>query len=144
MNKGLNMQLVKSENRSLILYLLNREGSLSRKELSARLGLTPAAVTKICTGLIDAGFIRESGESAPQGKSGRREILLSLCLDDKAVLGINAEKDCVTLSVSRLDGMLIKSEQIAFSENVDDIIANAKRFKEQNEKGLNHIKTIMV
>lgn len=139
MAQGLNMQLVKSENRTLILSLLNSEGKMSRKELASRLGLTPAAVTKICSGLIEDGFIRESGESVEEGKSGRREILLSLCLNDKAVFGINAEKDTVTLSFSLLDGTLIKSKQFAFTEDIKTVAEEAKAFKAANEKGFNLI-----
>ena len=54
---GLNLQSLKSKNRSLILYELNANGKLSRKELSKKLSLTPAAVTKIFSELIDKGFI---------------------------------------------------------------------------------------
>lgn len=129
MAKGLNLQLVKSENRSLVLYLLNSEGSMSRKQLSARLGLTPAAVTKICSQLIESGLVEEKGEAFEHGRSGRREILLSLKLADKAVLGINAEKDVITLSVSSLDGTLIKSKQIPFSDDVEAVISQAAAFK---------------
>ena len=126
MAKGLNMQLVKSENRSLLLYLLNRKKELSRKEIASSLGLTPAAVTKICSGLIEGGYIKETGENAEQNRSGRREILLSLCLEDKAALGINAEKDAITLSVSSLDGKLIKSKHIPFTADVAAVIKAVK------------------
>ena len=93
MAKGMNLKSVKSENRSMILYMLNTYGSLSRKEIAGKLSLTPAAVTKICNELIDEGFIKESGFIDSNGKSGRREVLLSLCLEDKLVLGVNAEKN---------------------------------------------------
>lgn len=40
---GLNLGNVKNQNRSSILKLLNDHGPMPRKDLSARLGLTPAA-----------------------------------------------------------------------------------------------------
>ena len=134
MTKALNLQSVKAENRSLILYTLCKEGALSRKELAAKLSLTPAAVTKICAALIEKGFIRECGEADASGKTGRREILLSLCLDDKYCLGINAEKDAVTLSVSTLSGRLVVKKRLPFISDVDKIIELSKEFLAENSQ----------
>lgn len=128
MAKGLNMQAVKTENRSLVLYLLNKEGRLSRKEIAARLSLTPAAVTKICADLIDSGLIAEAGEAQEQARSGRREILLELMLEDKLAFGVYAETDSITLSVSTLSGKLVTVKHIAFYEDVDDVIRLSKQF----------------
>ena len=128
MNKGMNMQSVKNENRSLVLYLLNSCGSLSRKEIARRLELTPAAVTKICNDLIERGLICESGESKLQGKSGRKEIMLSLCLRERFCFGINAEQDAITFSVSRFDGTLLYQQDIPFTDSIDEVIAAARQF----------------
>lgn len=128
MNKGKNMQTVKNENRSLVLYLLNSCGSLSRKEIAKRLELTPAAVTKICNELIERGLIRESGESKSHGKSGRKEIMLSLCLKDRLCFGINAEQDAITFSICGYDGTLLMKQDIPFTENIEEVIAAARLF----------------
>lgn len=128
MNKGKNMQSVKNENRSLVLYLLNACGNLSRKEIAQRLELTPAAVTKICNELIERGFICECGESKSLGKSGRKEILLSLCLKDRLCFGINAEQDAITFSICAYDGVLLQKRDIPFTGNTDEVIAAAKLF----------------
>ncbi len=128
MNKGKNMQSVKNENRSLVLYLLNSCGNLSRKEIAKRLELTPAAVTKICNELIERGLIRECGESKSAGKSGRKEILLSLCLKNRLCFGISAEQDAITFSVCGYDGTLLQKQDIPFTDNTDEVIAAAKRF----------------
>ncbi|MBQ7202981.1 MAG: ROK family transcriptional regulator [Eubacterium sp.] len=134
MTKGLNLQSLKIENRSLILYALNSEGALSRKELSAKLGLTPAAVTKICAALIEKGFVKESGEADMAGKSGRKEIMLSLCLDGRLAFGINAEKDGITLSVSDFSGRLLKRERLGFISDVDEVIKKSRSFLDTFEK----------
>ena len=128
MTKALNLQSLKIENRSLILYTISREGKLSRKELAAKLGLTPAAVTKICSALIDKGFIREIGEADAAGKTGRREILLTLCTDDKYCFGINAETDAVTLSLSSLEGRIVAKKRLGFISDVGDVITEGIRF----------------
>ena len=125
MAKGLNLKSLKSENRSLLLYLLNDHGSLSRKEIAAKLSLTPAAVTKICNELIKEGFVKELGAIEEQGKSGRREVLLGLCLDDKLVLGINAEHNVITYSLSNLKGELINIKRCDFCTDTQKVIDQA-------------------
>lgn len=128
MNKGMNMQSVKNENRSLVLYLLNSCGSLSRKEIANRLELTPAAVTKICNELIERGLICESGETKPEGKSGRKEILLSLRLKDRLCFGINAEQNTITFSICGFDGSLLQKQDVPFTNDTDKVIAAARQF----------------
>lgn len=123
----MNLQSVKSANRSSILYLLNENTALSRKEISQKLGITPAGVTKICQSLIDEGLIAEA-DSLDTGKSGRREILLKLSLDDKLVFGINAQRDKITYSITSLSGKLIKKLDAPFEENVDEVINKGKAF----------------
>ena len=132
MNRGLNMQSVKIENRQLILYLLNSEGAMSRKELANRLGLTPAAVTKICAELIEKGYVRETGEVREQMKSGRLEVLLELNCKDKLAMCVNAERDCVTFAVCTLTGELLEKKQIPFSRDVDSVVIEAHRFLKES------------
>lgn len=128
MTKGLNMQAVKSENRSLVLYLLNEYGRLSRKDISSKLGLTPAGVTKICNELIKQGYILETGLSDAESRMGRKEILLELNLSTKYVLGVNADKDKITYSISSLDGKLVKSYSSGLTLNIERIVAEASNF----------------
>lgn len=125
---GLNNQSVKFNNRSLVLYLLNKHKALSRKELSSLLSLTPAGVTKICQSLIDDGLIEECGELLDNGKTGRREILLSLKLNDKLVFGINADKERITLSLSNMAGELIASKSLAFIDDVKHLARVSREY----------------
>ncbi|MBQ7739962.1 MAG: ROK family transcriptional regulator [Eubacterium sp.] len=128
MTKGLNLRTLKNENISLILYLLNSRSALSRKELASLLGLTPAAVSKICSELIAEGFIEECGENEDTGRSGRREILLRLKLYDKLALCVNCEKDTVTLSVCDLSGALLEKKEVPLSDEPEEVIKAAKAF----------------
>lgn len=125
---GLNLQSLRNKNRSLILYELNSGGKMSRKELAERLSLTPAAVTKICCELIDEGLIVQRGEIENSGRSGRKEILLSLSLKDKLVLAINAQRDAVSYGICDLEGTLLASEVGDLTTDTDLVIADAKRF----------------
>lgn len=139
MTKGLNLQAVKSENRSLILYLLNTYGALSRKEIASKLALTPAGVTKICAELIEDGLICEREAVLEEGKSGRREIPLSLCLDDKFVFGISADRERITYSLSDLNSKLHKKHSTKFTPNVYEIVETAKAFLYNLDKDYNII-----
>ena len=136
MNKGMNLRSVKNENRTGLLYLLNTYGALSRKDLAAKLSLTPAAVTKITSQLIEQGYIRESGEVSEAGKSGRPERLLSLCNEERFSFGINAETDGITLSLTTLSGKLIKEKKMPFTPSVAAVIEAGSAFLSscENEK----------
>lgn len=126
---GINIKSIKSNNESALLYLLNRENALSRKEIASRLALTPAAVTKISKRLIDEGCIKEIGMAEiSEAKAGRREILLTLNTEEKLILGINAEVQAITLSVSDIGGRLIKKATLPFCEDVNKVIKQAKDF----------------
>ncbi len=126
---GFNIKSIKSNNESAMLYLLNSEEALSRKEIAARLELTPAAVTKISKRLIDEGCIREIGEAeVNETKAGRREILLTLNSEEKLIFGINAEAQAITLSVSDVSGRLIKLEALPFCDDAEEVIRAAKAF----------------
>lgn len=124
----MNLKSVKTANRSSILYLLNEYKELSRKDISNKLNLTPAAVTKICQSLIDEGAIAETDTIQDTGKSGRREILLKLSLEDKLVFGVNAQRDKITYSLSTLDGCLVKKYDTDFVSNVNEVIKQGKAF----------------
>ncbi len=131
MKTGLNMRSVKNENRSSVLYLLQKNGSMSRKEIAERLGLTPAAVTKICNDLISCGILKETGEISKGGK-GRKEILLSLNFGEKYVLGINAETTHITYSLSKLSGEVLSVTTSPFTDNIDAVLEKAEELLYDN------------
>lgn len=115
---GINLNDVKNANRAAVLYLLNREGMLSRKDISERLGLTPAAVTKITRELLSLGQIIEIGEAEENQKAGRKKILLSLNSDGIFALGISLEADFCTYGVFKISGERVLSEKIKFDHEI--------------------------
>lgn len=126
MAKGINLNNLKNQNRSSLLYLLNTYGELSRKELSKKLNLTPAAITKIVQELIESNDVKE-GLSISKGL-GRKEVLVSLNLEDKLLYGLNVEMDHITLSFSTFSGKLIKRKNIPFSNDFTYVIKEAKDY----------------
>ena len=75
---GINMENVKSRNQSSILKLLNDAGPMSRKDIAAQLGLTPASVTTLCAELMAEGMLYEVGEIQESNRVGRRKVLLDI------------------------------------------------------------------
>ncbi|MBQ6380798.1 MAG: ROK family transcriptional regulator [Clostridia bacterium] len=127
--QGINPKQIKSYNDTALLYLLSSEGTLSRKAISAKLGLTAAAVSKITKRLIDCEKIEELGVSAEDSERvGRKEVLLSLKSADKFCLGITAELDTVTYALCDVSGKLIKSISYDFFDDTDLIVEKTKEF----------------
>lgn len=132
MTIGQNLKSLKSTNRSSLLYLLNANGRMSRKDISKALELTPAAVTKICQELIQEGYIFEA-EAVKDGAKGRSEVLLELRLKDKFVMGICSDRDNLSFSISSLDGECVQIETIPFEKDVDKVISLAAQFLAKSE-----------
>lgn len=66
--------MVHDRNQQKILETIIQEGSISRAELSKRLGLTKATISSQVQGLLDLGLVEEIGSLATS--KGRRPILL--------------------------------------------------------------------
>ncbi len=132
MTIGQNLKSIKSTNRSSLLYLLNANGKMSRKDIAAQLGLTPAAVTKISQELIQEGYIFEA-EAVKDGQKGRSEVLLCLKLQDKFVMGICSDKDNISFSISNLAVELINIKTIKFISNVDEVIDLANDYLDESQ-----------
>lgn len=119
---GLNLNNVKERNISSILYLLNSKNGLSRKDVAEELSLTPAAVTKLCSALIENGFVKEAGVADGNiSKAGRKKIILNLCLSDFYAVGVNAEVDKITVSAFSLDSTLLNSVSLPSNASSDEI-----------------------
>lgn len=70
---GANMETVRRRNRAAILKYINDHGPASRKDLAEVLGLTPAAVTQICTDLFEEGILIETGINVKSSGAGRKK-----------------------------------------------------------------------
>lgn len=101
---GINMENVKSRNQSSILKLLNDAGPMSRKDIAAHLGLTPASVTTLCSDLLAEGMLYEVGEIQESNRVGRRKVLLDINYQYRYVLSICIETPVTSLSICDLHG----------------------------------------
>ncbi len=107
------MSKVKINNRSSILKLLNSDGPLSRKDISKKIGLTPAAVSNLIKELIKEKVVIEKGEVENDiKKSGRREIHLDINYKIKKVVGIDIGINCTKIAISDLSGTVEEAIEI--------------------------------
>ncbi len=110
--KGDNLTGVRRGNRSAVLRALHENGPLSRKRLAEKLGLTPAAITKIVGEMIGEGLLLE-GDMLPSGSAGRREIPVALNAEACCGLGVLITLGQAVLSAVRLDGVTVFSCSLA-------------------------------
>ena len=75
---GLNLGNVKNQNRSSILKLLNDHGPMPRKDLSARLGLTPASLTTLCGELLAQHISTCVADDLRAGSEAKLDELMNL------------------------------------------------------------------
>lgn len=106
-NTGANMESVRKKNRAAILKYINDYGPASRKDLADILGLTPAAVTQICTDLFDDGILVETGENVESARAGRKKVLLDINYSNSYVCGINIDPETTTVAIADYKGTLL-------------------------------------
>lgn len=102
--KGTNMAYVKKQNRASILGLLYSCGGLSRKEIAARLKLTPAAITLITNDMIKEGLLEEIREELNSSRVGRKEVIIDIKRDKFYAIGVNINLNCTKIVCIDLKG----------------------------------------
>ena len=110
--EGINQENVKQSNSSAILKLLCSEGAMSRKDIAQIIGLTPAAVTLICSELMEEGVLVEKGEAEQEKRAGRRKILVDINYGFKKVLCIRIEVGETYLTLTDLAGNKLSEKSI--------------------------------
>ena len=108
---GINMGNVKNYNHSSILNLLNNFGPMSRKDIAAKLKLTPAAVTLMCSEMIEKSILLEMGE-VEEKKVGRKKVLIDINYEYRYILFISIEAHDTFFGISNLKGNLICIDSI--------------------------------
>ncbi|QNE73744.1 ROK family protein [Streptomyces finlayi] len=97
---------VRRHNLSLVLRAVRDEGAAgeaTRAGVSARVGLTRAAVSSLVEQLLDSGFLTESGKTF-SGQAGRPGTALKVARTGPAGLGVEINIDYVSVCVVDLAG----------------------------------------
>lgn len=125
---GDNLTDVKIKNRSLVLQLLKKKGSLSRIELARITGLTQPTITNIVNDLLSSNLLREVGVS--DTKTGRKPILLSV--NDQAfyIVAINFTRQGFSVALTDLGLNILFRRDSSYSLLEDTDIALLELQKE--------------
>ncbi|MCX5493531.1 ROK family protein [Kaistia dalseonensis] len=102
-------ELVRRQNRGLVLEALRRSGPLARVELGRETGLSPATISAITADLLSENIIETAAiddrAERPLGR-GRPRVALSLNPEAAYVLGVKVSLNAVTLILSDYAGHL--------------------------------------
>lgn len=110
-------------NRRLILNCLRREGSLSRVEIAAKTGLSPAAVTGVTAELINEGMLVEG--KGMQSTGGRKPIPLNIDYRQRWSIGFKLTHDKVEGTLTDLSTQPIGTCEIPLSSHDPAAVAAA-------------------
>ena len=108
-NNTYNLELVKEQNRTMVIEILNSLGTTTRTELANITGLTRATITNIINEFLEVNLIEEVGTI--DGKVGRKRKLIKINEDAFYVVGIEFGVNIVRTGVYNLNG-----KNISFSE----------------------------
>jgi predicted NBD/HSP70 family sugar kinase len=103
-------EMIRRQNRRLVLDALRRHGPLSRSQVAAATGLSNATLTAIAAELVGDGILVELAESTPGAKSrGRPAIRLAHNRDAGFVLLIEIDVNRCRMSLIDYSGILVES-----------------------------------
>ena len=116
MREKADSDLVRRQNRRVVLDALRQFGPLARVELGRHTGLSPASITSIASQLIDDGIIKELGDPLPQsGPLRRGRPLTRIDLNPQAahVVAVKISIDGIELALADYCGTSIARHRLA-------------------------------
>jgi predicted NBD/HSP70 family sugar kinase len=136
MQEKADSELVRRQNRRLVLSALRQHGPLARIELGRATGLSPASITSIASQLIAEDILLELEQAFPlpvSVKRGRPIVRLGITPSAAHVLAVNISIDAVRLAIADFTGSIIHRTSVAvstyaataedFGPHVADVIA---------------------
>jgi predicted NBD/HSP70 family sugar kinase len=108
-------ETVRRHNLSLVLRAVRDEGDATRAGVSARVGLTRAAVSSLVEQLLESGFLTESGKTF-SGQAGRPGTVLKVARTGVAGIGVEINVDYVSVCVVDLAG----TDRVRLVEHLDN------------------------
>ena len=115
-------QLLKAINRALILNAIKTHGPIARADIAGLTGLSPATVTGLTNGLIEAGLIIEKEEGASRG--GRPPIMLALDPSNVYVVGIKLAEEHAALALANLNADVVSRDTLLLTDRSPELISD--------------------
>jgi predicted NBD/HSP70 family sugar kinase len=110
MQEKADSELVRRQNRRVVLNALRRNGPLARIELGRATGLSPASITSIASQLIAENIIEEMQQDFPQSvntRRGRPIVRLGIKPEATHVLAVNISIDTLRLAIADFNGAIL-------------------------------------
>ena len=113
--------------RSRVVALLHSHGVSSRAAIARSLDLTPAAVTKVVSRLLNEGVVEETG--GIEGRGGRRSIGVRIDGTRFHVIGVKFARSLVRIGVFDLDGRPLSMEDLptVTEDTIAETISSIRR-----------------
>ncbi|UCF10574.1 MAG: ROK family transcriptional regulator [Candidatus Bipolaricaulota bacterium] len=115
LQKG-DQDLVRAQNRALVVNLLRTDAPLSRADIARRTGLAPSVLSRLVRSLIDEGIACEIGKSTPP--SGRPATLIELNPSYATSIGIKIERSRILGAQVDLMGTILRRAEAAIHRPV--------------------------
>jgi glucokinase-like ROK family protein len=98
--QGVDLAMMRSVNRTVVLDLIRRDGPISRTEIAKASRLAKPTVSAIVDDLLDQRIVREAGRDRPLVGAGRPSVLLEFNADSRFVVGlyIGVQKTIIVLA----------------------------------------------
>ena len=99
-----------TDNERKILTLLSKQGPLTKRELTAKGGMSWATAVKMVNRLHEGGFLQAIGTIPSSGR--KRSYVYDLCLDHPLAIGIDVEYSTTTMILANLKNDVTVSEVV--------------------------------
>ncbi|MEW6233693.1 MAG: ROK family transcriptional regulator [Chloroflexota bacterium] len=109
--------LMRELNKSILLNLIRRQGSISRADLAKETRLSRSTVSSIIDALLAEGLVQESG--AGESKGGRRPILVNFNYRAGSVIGVDLGATHILVVVTDL-GANVRAQAVKEEFSISD------------------------
>lgn len=112
--KTYNQQVVKKENKSLVMHVIKESPPLSRTDVANKTGLNKGTVSSLVSELIEEQLVSESGPGKSNG--GRRPVMLFFNENAGYSIGVDLGVNYILGIVTNLQGKIHKEKLEKFQE----------------------------
>ena len=117
----INATMSRALNRRLILNHLRKEGPMSRADITALTGLSPAAVTFVVADLMDEALVHE--REAVANVKGRPSTPIDINYGSRLAFGFKLNKESINCVLTDLATTALASADIPIADTTPDSIA---------------------
>jgi len=142
MNLTWNQQLVKKENKTLVLQMIKKQTEISRADIAQESGLNKGTVSSLVAELLEEKLVIETGPGISSG--GRRPVMLVFNQYAGNSIGIDLGVNYIHSVLTDLQGNIVSEKHITYTsssieqtmEMVKDSIASMKHIAPDSTYGI--------